>query len=83
MSTLPDTIPCKKCGGEGHLVCRPNIYTLEGDLYTVDCEDCDNSTNDEHAEPAKAIEQWNAEQASCANAEGETRRPSATHSGLT
>ena len=62
---MTDAIPCKKCGGDGHLVCRPNIYTLVGELYTVDCVACDNTTNDEHAEPAEAIEQWNAEQASC------------------
>ncbi len=60
MSALPDTSPCSKCGGEGHLVCRPNIYTLAGELYTVDCEDCSNSTNNEHAEPADAIAEWNS-----------------------
>ena len=59
---MTDTIPCKKCGGDGHLVGRPNIYTLVGELYTVDCEDCSNSTDQEHALPEEAIEQWN-----CAN----------------
>lgn len=56
---MNETKTCKKCGGEGHLVCRTNIYTLVGDLYTVDCEDCDNSTLGEHPDPEKAIEQWN------------------------
>ena len=41
---------------------RPHIYTLVGELYTVDCEDCSNSTDQEHALPEEAIEQWN-----CAN----------------
>lgn len=57
---MTETKTCKKCGGEGHLVCRPNIRTLIGELYTVDCEDCYNTTANEHADPEKAIEQWNS-----------------------
>lgn len=54
MSTLPDTLVCRICGGEGHLVCRVK--------YTVDCEDCANSTKEEHSTAQEAIEHWNAEQ---------------------
>lgn len=43
-------------------MCRPNIYTMVGELYTVDCEDCKNTTNEEHATDAAAIAAWNEEQ---------------------
>jgi len=57
---MKETIPCCKCGGEGHLVCRSNIFAGGyGDLYTVDCEDCNNSTNNEFEEQEQAIEEWN------------------------
>lgn len=60
--TKPQEIStCPKCGGDGHLVCRPNIYTLTGDLYTVDCEDCDNTTDDEYPKQEDAISNWNAQ----------------------
>ena len=61
---LPETNPCRKCGDEGHIVCRPNIHTLKGELYTVDCESgvaCGNSTNSEHETEVEAISQWNSE----------------------
>jgi hypothetical protein len=56
-----ELVTCKKCGGEGHLVCRPLVGILFCDLYTVDCEDCDNTTNEQHANQDLAIEQWNTE----------------------
>lgn len=58
---MKEAIPCIKCGGKGTLIARPNIYTLQGELYTVDCEDCGNSTSDEYVQTQKAIEQWNIE----------------------
>ncbi len=61
IAPISEPIPCKKCGGEGQLVWRPNLHVVDGDAYTVDCEDCDNSTNDEHALQEAAIVQWNLE----------------------
>lgn len=58
---MTETVTCLRCGGEGHLVCRHNIYTGVGDLYTVDCEDCSNTTSHEHESQENAIGQWNLE----------------------
>lgn len=60
-SGLPTiTHPCLRCGGEGQIRCRPSL-SGRGEVYTVDCEDCDNSTLFEHANEADAIASWEHE----------------------
>lgn len=62
MTPLPETLPCKHCGGEGQIVCRPAPFNES--TYTVDCEDCGQQTASEHATQEEAIAQWNLDNAS-------------------
>jgi hypothetical protein len=59
-----ETNPCRKCGDEGHLICRPVLGAPAKEFYTVDCENClhcDSTTSNSHRTPAEAIAQWNEE----------------------
>jgi hypothetical protein len=58
-----ETNPCRECGDEGHLWCRPVLGSPGKEFYTVDCENlaCPNTTSDSHPTPAEAIAQWNEE----------------------
>ena len=47
-----ETNNCGKCGGEGH------VTSGEGDYYYVQCEDCDN-VSDDVTGYENAIDDWN------------------------